>query len=75
MISITTILKNLFKDEVYSSTKIMVIMIGISLMMVSFGFMVAMLVAVLGVETVTFAGGTIALFLWLAWFFNFLKGL
>lgn len=46
-----------------------------SLMMVSFGFMVAMLVAVLGVETVTFAGGTIALFLWLAWFFNFLKGL
>ena len=75
MISITTILKNLFKDEVYSSTKIMVIMIGISLMMVSFGFMVAMLVAVLGVETVTFAGGTIALFLWLAWFFNFLKEL
>ena len=69
MISITTILKNLFKDEVYSSTKIMVIMIGISLMMVSFGFMVAMLVAVLGVETVTFAGGMIALFLWLAWFF------
>ena len=75
MISITTILKNLFKDEVSSSTKIMVIMSGISLMMVSFGFMVAMLVAVLGVETVTFAGGTIALFLWLAWFFNFLKGL
>lgn len=72
---IPTILKNLFKDEVYSSTKIMVIMSGISLMMVSFGFMVAMLVAVLGVETVTFAGGTIALFLWLAWFFNFLKGL
>jgi hypothetical protein len=72
---IPTILKNLFKDEVSSSTKIMVIMIGISLMMVSFGFMVAMLVAVLGVETVTFAGGTIALFLWLAWFFNFLKGL
>lgn len=75
MISIPTILKNLFKDEVSSSTKIMVIMSGISLMMVSFGFMVAMLVAVLGVETVTFAGGTIALFLWLAWFFNFLKGL
>lgn len=72
---IPTILKNLFKDEVSSSTKIMVIMSGISLMMVSFGFMVAMLVAVLGVETVTFAGGTIALFLWLAWFFNFLKGL
>lgn len=71
MISITTILKNLFKDEVSSSTKIMVIMCGISLMMVSFGFMVAMLVAVLGVETV----GTIALFLWLARFFNFLKGL
>ena len=61
MISIPTILKNLFKDEVSSSTKIMVIMSGISLMMVSFGFMVAMLVAVLGVETVTFAGGTIAL--------------
>ena len=72
---IPTILKNLFKDEVSSSTKIMVIMSGISLMMVSFGFMVAMLVAVLGVETVTFAGGMIALFLWLAWFFNFLKGL
>ena len=72
---IPTILKNLFKDEVSSSTKIMVIMSGISLMMVSFGFMVAMLVAVLGVETVTFAGGAIALFLWLVWFFNFLKGL
>lgn len=72
---IPTILKNLFKDEVSSSTTIMIIMCGISLMMVSFGFMVAMLVAVLGVETVTFAGGTIALFLWLAWFFNFLKGL
>ena len=75
MISITTILKNLFKDEVYSSTKIMVIMCGISLMMVSFGFMVAMLIAVLGVETFISAAGTITLFIALAWFFNFLKGL
>lgn len=50
-------------------------MCGISLMMVSFGFMVAMLVAVLGVETFIHAGGTIALLIWLAWFFNFLKGL
>lgn len=75
MISFTTILKNLFKDEVSSSTKIMVIMIGISLMMVSFGFMVAMLVAVLGVETFIHAAGTITLLIALAWFFNFLKGL
>lgn len=75
MISIPTILKNLFKDEVSSSTKIMVIMCGISLMMVSFGFMVAMLVAVLGVETFIHAGGTIALLIGLAWFCNFLKGL
>ncbi len=72
---IPTILKNLFKDEVSSSTKIMVIMIGISLMMVSFGFMVAMLVAVLGVETFIHAAGTIILLIGLAWFFNFLKGL
>ena len=34
---IPTILKNLFKDEVSSSTTIMIIMCGISLMMVSFG--------------------------------------
>lgn len=72
---IPTILKNLFKDEVSSSTKIMVIMSGISLMMVSFGFMVAMLVAVLGVETFIHAAGTITLLIALAWFFNFLKGL
>ena len=75
MINITTILKNLFKDEVSSSTKIMIIMCGISLMMVSFGFMVAMLIAVLGVETFISAAGTITLFIALAWFFNFLKGL
>lgn len=75
MISILAILKNLFKDEVYPSTKIMVVMCGISLMMVSFGFMVAMLVAVLGVETFISAAGTIALLIALAWFFNFLNGL
>lgn len=75
MISIPTILKNLIVDEVYSSTKIMVIMCGISLMMVSFGFMVAMLVAVLGIETFISTGGTITLLIGLAWLFNFLKGL
>ena len=68
-------LAGIFLGSFLASIIFLVIMSGISLMMVSFGFMVAMLVAVLGVETVTFAGGTIALFLWLAWFFNFLKGL
>lgn len=74
MSMIPTILKNLFKDEVYSSIKIMVIMCGISLMMVSFGFMVAMLVAVLGVKTVVFVGGTIAFFAGMVLLFNFLNG-
>ena len=68
-------LAGIFLGSFLAAIIFLVIMCGMSLMMVSFGFMVAMLVAVLGVETVTFAGGTIALFLWLAWFFNFLKGL
>lgn len=61
LISIPEILKNTIGSKIWSSINLLIIMCGISIMMVSFAYMVKMLVAVLGVAVVGMAGGSIAL--------------
>ena len=74
LMGIPGMLKDAIGSKISSSINLLIIMCGISIMMVAFGYMVKMLVAVLGVTMVGMAGGGLAILVFFTLCLKFMNG-